>query len=257
MNNTRPADLVDFKSALKNIENFIVEKDTEKTLIVENKTLEKVNITILENAKLTYITFDKGTTNNVESKFVATLKKNARLEIYNIVTSSMSSKINTKIELTENGASVEIINLLLQTKESILDSLFDIYHYVGHTSSSLTNYAISKDNATIIVNNNATIKQKASSSVAHQATKGLTLSKTSKIKALPNLYIDEYDVIANHACSIGSINKEDLFYLMSRGLSEAEASKIVIMGFVKPILDHINNDELKEKIEKEFANKLN
>ena len=89
-----------------------------------------------------------------------------------------------------------------------------------------------------------------------QKAKGLTLSKNAKIKALPNLYIDEYDVIASHACSIGSVNKEDLFYLMSRGLSETEANKIVVMGYVKPILDHIEDENIKQEVEKEFANKL-
>lgn len=256
MNNTRFTNLVDFKSNFLNTNEFHLEKGKNATLILEKFNSDVVKLFLDEDSHLVYITFDKGDEIDTKNLLNATLKKNARLEIYNIVTSDKSSKINTEVHLNESGSSVEIINLLLQTKESTLDSFFDIYHYVGHTSSSLTNYAIAKDNAVVIVNNNATIKQKASSSVAHQATKGLTLSKNAKIKALPNLYIDEYDVIANHACSIGSINKEDLFYLMSRGLTETEASKIVIMGFVKPILDHITNDELKIRIEEEFAKKL-
>lgn len=256
MNNTRPANLVDFKSNILDTSKFSLLKGDKKTLIVEKFNKDVVEIDMAEDSHLIYITFDKGNVDSCENLLNVTLKKNARLEIYNIVTSDKNSKINSKIYLTESGASVEIINLLLQTKDSTLDSFIDIYHYVGHTSSSLTNYAIAKDNATVIVNNNATIKQKAASSIAYQATKGLTLSKEAKIKALPNLYIDEYDVIANHACSIGSINKEDLFYLMSRGLTETEASKIVIMGFVKPILDHITSDDLKTRVEEEFAKKL-
>ena len=73
---------------------------------------------------------------------------------------------------------------------------------------------------------------------------------------MPNLFIDEYDVIANHAASIGSINKEDLFYLMSRGLEEKEASKLIVLGFVQPLLDKIDNKELKEEISKEFEKNL-
>ena len=209
-----------------------------------------------ENANLTYITFDCGKAISSCNYFVANLKKDSTLKIYNIVTSQFDATIKGVINLKEKGASVEVMNLLLCTKEATLDSFIDIYHYVGHTSSNLTNYAIAKDDVKMILNNNATIKHLASSSVAHQQTKGLTLSKRAKIKALPNLYIDEYDVVANHACSIGSINKEDLFYLMSRGLSETEASKIVVMGYVKPILDHIDDVDLKQKIEKEFAKKL-
>ena len=108
----------------------------------------------------------------------------------------------------------------------------------------------------MVLNNNAKIIKGASKSVVHQKAKGLTLSQTSKIKAMPNLYIDEYDVIANHAASIGSINKEDLFYLMSRGLEEKQASKLIVLGFVQPLLDKIDNTELKEEISKEFEKNL-
>ena len=86
--------------------------------------------------------------------------------------------------------------------------------------------------------------------------KGLTLSENAKIKAMPNLFIDEYDVIAAHAASIGSISKDDLFYLMSRGLTLEEASKLIVLGFVQPLLDKIDNKELREEIKQNFEEKL-
>ncbi len=248
--------LVDFKSNFLHLSQINVGKAEEKIIINQTLDQNEVKMNLDENANLTYITFDCGKAISSCNYFVANLKKDSTLKIYNIVTSQFDATIKGVINLKEKGASVEVMNLLLCTKEATLDSFIDIYHYVGHTSSNLTNYAIAKDDAKMILNNNATIKHLASSSVAHQQTKGLTLSKRAKIKALPNLYIDEYDVVANHACSIGSINKEDLFYLMSRGLSETEASKIVVMGYVKPILDHIDDVDLKQKIEKEFAKKL-
>lgn len=255
-NNTLLKDVIDFKSAVLDIENTIEIAKNENKIIIE-KDFENIKKTLIlnENSTCTYITFDKSdkaTLNIID----ASLKKDAVLKIYNVVTSKSDAKISAKIDLNGTRSSVEIINLLLMNKNATLDSMVDIYHNTNHTSSNLTNYAISNANSKILLNNNATIKKASFASIAHQATKGLTLTKTSKIKALPNLYIDEYDVIANHACSIGSINKEDLFYLMSRGLSETEASKIVVMGYVKPILDHIDNDELKNEIEIEFAKNL-
>ena len=89
-----------------------------------------------------------------------------------------------------------------------------------------------------------------------QKAKGLTLSKEAKIIAMPNLYIDEYDVIANHSATIGSISNDDLFYLMSRGLSKENATGLVVLGFIKPIIDNINDDTLKEEIYKNFIEKL-
>ena len=131
-----------------------------------------------------------------------------------------------------------------------------INHLHKQTISDFANYAIAVDDAQMILNNNAKIIQGASKSVVRQKAKGLTLSKNAKIKAMPNLYIDEYDVIANHAASIGSISKEDLFYLMSRGLDEKEASKLIVLGFVQPLLDKIDDEELRKEINQEFVSKL-
>lgn len=233
-----------------------VKKDEIKELVNTTLKPSTIELNLEENAKLIYITFDSGYNGKSTNYFNASLKKNATLEIYNIVTSGNDATIKGRVDLNEEGATVNIINLLLSTDKAICDSFIDIYHNDKHTNSDLTNYAIAKDCAKLNLDNNATIKKGCSKSVAHQHTKGLTLSKTTKIKALPNLFIDEYDVIASHACAIGSINKEDLFYLMSRGLTEAEASSIVVMGYVKPILDHIEDSKLKDEIYREFANKL-
>ena len=252
MNNTRPCKLVDIETL--DLTKFKLEKNKSETLVTE-KSNNELELFLEEGSHLKYITFDKGLTESV-NVLKATLKRDSKLEIYNVVTSNVCANIKAKIYLEETGASVNIINLLLLGKDARLDSKIDVYHNTKHTESDLSNYAIAKDNATLVLDNNATIKQKSLKSIAHQSTKGLTLSKNAKIKALPNLYIDEYDVIASHACSIGSVNKEDLFYLMSRGLTESEANKIVVMGYVKPILDHIEDETLKQKIEAEFANKL-
>ena len=252
---TKTKEVIDFKN------NFIksdvdLKQGEERTIINTALNGNIMNFNLGTNSKLTYITFDYGQNEATKNIFNAKLANDAHLEIYNIVTSDKDATINGRVDLNNSGAQVNIINLLLSVGTAKCDSFIDIYHNDVHTESDLVNYAISRDEAVLILNNNATIKKASSKSIAHQQTKGLTLSKSSKIKALPNLYIDEYDVIASHACSIGSINKEDLFYLMSRGLTETEASSIVVMGYVKPILDHISDNNLKEEINKEFVNKL-
>ncbi|MCM1514026.1 MAG: SufD family Fe-S cluster assembly protein [Anaeroplasma bactoclasticum] len=230
-----------------------IEKGKQEILFIEVTDVYQGEVSLEPGAHLTCITFDCTMDSVTQNSIQAHLQQNAKLEIYNIVTSKASSTITQNIYLDEEGAEVEVMNLLLSTQDAVLDSKIEIFHSSQNTSSSLSNYAIAKDQASITLNNNATIKTACSKSIAHQSTKGLTLSKLAKIKALPNLYIDEYDVIANHACSIGSINKEDLFYLMSRGMTQEEASKIIVMGYVQPILDHIHNQDLKHRIEKEFS----
>lgn len=212
-------------------------------------------LNLKENEHNTLIIFNSGI-EDAKYNLKATLNKGARLDIYNVVISNLNTELNEEINLCDVDATCNILNVLLVGDNATLNSNIMINHLSKLTNSDFSNYAIAQGEATMVLNNNAKIIKGASKSVVHQKAKGLTLSKTAKIKAMPNLFIDEYDVIANHAASIGSINKEDLFYLMSRGLEEKEASKLIVLGFVQPLLDKIDNEELKEEISKEFAKNL-
>ena len=186
----------------------------------------------------------------------ASLSKGAVLNIYNVATTDKNSSLNETIVLNAEGATCNILNVLLVGGSGVLESNIMLEHMCKETISDFANYAIAVDETQMVLNNNAKIVKGASKSVVRQKAKGLTLSKSAKIKAMPNLYIDEYDVIANHAASIGSISKEDLFYLMSRGLDEKEASKLIVLGFVQPLLDKIEDEHLRKEISEHFVSKL-
>ena len=213
-----------------------------------------------ENGKLELLTFNNGSTNKVSLK--ANLKKGATLIIYNMVISGKNVSIDEQIMLEDETAKAEVLNVCLGYEEAKIDSLIHIYHNFKATESELETYAIALDNATLTLDNNATIKNGCHKSIVHQKAKGLNLSANSTIKAQPNLYIDEYDVEASHSASVGNINKDELFYLMSRGLPEAEARKIVVLGFINPLVDKISSsydneiEKIKQGILKEFSQKL-
>ena len=66
--------------------------------------------------------------------------------------------------------------------------------------------------------------------------------------AKPILKIDENDIEASHAAVVGKINDEHLFYLTSRGLTEADAKQLITFGYLKPIMNGFIEDEIKEEI---------
>lgn len=184
------------------------------------------------------------------------VEKDAVVNIYQIVNTTKQMKLIEKVDLKEQGATVNSIVVLLGTADSKIDSDIKIYHNTNHTYSDLKVYVVVKDNANVNLDNNAYIKKNSYQSVAHQNAKGLNLSKTANILVNPNLYIDEYDVMASHGVAMGSLNKDDLFYLMSRGLTVEEASHIVIMGFIEPILLAIDNEQLTKTIREQFKQNL-
>ncbi|MBQ8292970.1 MAG: SufD family Fe-S cluster assembly protein [Bacilli bacterium] len=223
-------------------------------------SVDKFDLSLAENSKLELLTFNNGNIASVDLK--ANLKKGAHLVIYNMVISGKNVSINEQITLEDETAKAEVLNVCLGYNEAKIDSLIHIYHNFKATESDLETYAIALDNAVLTLDNNATIKNGCHKSIAHQKAKGLNLSANSTIKAQPNLYIDEYDVEASHSASVGNINKDELFYLMSRGLPEAEARKIVVLGFINPLVDKISSsydneiEEIKQGILKEFSEKL-
>lgn len=235
---------------------YNIENDEELIKYEIANPITNINITLKENTKCSMIIFEnedlKASVNvNVE------LKENSNFKLYNVITTSNNVEINIMCYMNEINSSFESLNVVLASDESNYHSYIDVKHNAKNTNSNVEVYAIAKDNAKITLDNNATIKKGCSKTIAHQKAKGLTLNKKSVIKALPNLFIDEYDVIANHAASIGSLNPEDLFYLMSRGLTKEEASKIIIMGFITPLIECVNDEEIKKMILNNFMEKSN
>ncbi|WP_310652923.1 SufD family Fe-S cluster assembly protein, partial [Lactobacillus jensenii] len=76
---------------------------------------------------------------------------------------------------------------------------------------------------------------------AEQESRILMLSQGARGDAYPILLIDDNDVMAGHASSIGRVNPEQLYYLMSRGLDKKMSERVVIRGFFSPVLEEIQN----------------
>lgn len=243
--------------------NSVLTKEKKEYIIKNDEPLIKYELNDYDNINVHVDAFKSGSMilYNTQDKPLSLnmnieLLEGATFKLYNITTSTKDANITIACDMPYKNSNFESLNVVLSGKDAKYKSSITINHLAPLTSSELSVYAIAKDNANVVLDNNAYIKKAASKSVAHQKAKGLTLNKTSLIKALPNLYIDEYDVIANHAASIGSLNPEDLFYLMSRGLTKEEASKIIIMGFIMPLIDKISDEETKKMILNKFLEQV-
>lgn len=210
-----------------------------------NETLGEIDLTLDEGSKLELLIY------NSDCTLKASVAKDATLIIYNITFTNQAASSNFDIDINGTGADVHILNVYLGVKDAKLTADIYIKHHAGSSKSLLETYAISLDNAVMVLNNNAKIEAGMHASDARQVTKGLNFGKGS-ITAKPNLYIDEYDVIASHSASIGSIDQEELFYLMSRGLSLEDATEIITLGFIKPLLQEIKDLQLQQDIYNQF-----
>ena len=104
------------------------------------------------------------------------------------------------------------------------------------------------DKANISFDTEGKIFNKMSKSTCSQLSRGVVMDDESTVTSLPILLIDEFDVVANHGSSIGKMSDDDLFYLMSRGLTKNEAFLLMLDGIINPFIQAIENEEIKGQV---------
>lgn len=123
-----------------------------------------------------------------------------------------------------------------------------IVQYGVETDGYILKHGVVEDSATIIFNGIGYIKHGGSKSVANQESRVLMLSEKARGDANPILLIDEDDVEAGHAASVGRVDEEQLYYLMSRGISQQEAERLVIHGFLDPVVRELPIEDVKRQL---------
>ena len=139
-----------------------------------------------------------------------------------------------------------------QYKNAKKDIDINVNHLARETRSNVVNNGISFENGKNYFNVCGTIKPNMKNSDVRQITRGLILSPSGECVANPILLIDYYDVKAYHGATIGKISDDDLFYLMSRGLTKNEAFMLLINGLLAPFVKDITDEIIKEDIMKAY-----
>lgn len=140
--------------------------------------------------------------------------------------------INEDVTINLNGINSKVIyNLSILTDDN-LNFNINIFHNNKKTTSIISNHGVVLNDAKLSFIVNSYVYKGNINSILDQKSKIITMGRNnSEIK--PNLYIDEYDVVANHAASIGKFNKEDIFYLLTKGINLDDAYELLINGFLE------------------------
>jgi len=123
-----------------------------------------------------------------------------------------------------------------------------IIHYAKNTTSNILKHGVTKDSSTSIFNGVGKIEHGASKSNAEQESRILMLSEKARGDANPMLLIDEDDVVAGHAASVGRVDPVQLYYIMSRGIAKHEAERLIIHGFLAPVVNQLPIEGVKKQL---------
>jgi Fe-S cluster assembly protein SufD len=220
-------------------------------------THNRVTIDVNEGSKIELFTYNTGSNDEIyESELEVNIQENGEFTLYNLTSRQSSSNTIQKVNLKGSRSTALLNNFIIGINGIHVNNDALINHFTGDTTSKIENYCVAKDSSRIYCNNDTAISHGSKGSNAYQKTKGLSVGSDAIIRVSPILHIDEYDVLAGHGASIGSLSKEDLFYLMSRGLTKAQAEKLAIFGMVKPLIDQIKIERFGNLIRQDLEEKF-
>ncbi len=186
----------------------------------------------------------------------AHLAKGARLKWIDACLSPEFSRTSSVTFLEGEGAEVASVGLLIGSGRQRYDAWHEIRHLAPRTVSDLKVRALLSGGAKAIVRGLVRVEKDAPGCSGFQREETLLLSEDAEIDAVPNLEIENQDVKCGHAASIGRLDKEKLFYLMSRGLDRAAAERLLIDAFIEPFLAAVTDDALRASLAETIAAKL-
>lgn len=167
---------------------------------------------------------------------------------------------NTISENTTNlvgdGSVGDTKTVVVGRGEQIQNFTTKVVHFGKSTEGFILKHGVMKDSATSIFNGIGKIEHGASKSNAEQESRVLMLSEKARGDANPMLLIDEDDVMAGHAASVGRVDPVQLYYLMSRGIPKAEAERLVIHGFLAPVVNQLPIEGVKKQLSEVIERKV-
>ncbi|RJP61742.1 MAG: Fe-S cluster assembly protein SufD [Ignavibacteriales bacterium] len=158
--------------------------------------------------------------------------------------------------LIEENSECHLYGLYLADGKRMIDNHSLIDHAVPHCHSNELYKGILDEESKGIFNGKVIVRKDAQKTLAYQSNKNLLLSTKAKINTKPQLEIFADDVKCSHGATVGQLDEQSLFYLQSRGISKTVAKSILIKAFASDVLDNVNDETLKEKLNKHILERL-
>ena len=199
-----------------------------------------IEILVKKNARVRYTTIQNWS-NNVYNL----VTQRARVEekgTMEWVDANLGSKITMKYPscmLMGKGAHGEVLSIAFSGKGQHHDTGGKVIHLAPDTTSKIISKSISKDSGRASYRGLMRVNKGNKNVRSNVVCDALLLDDHSRSDTYPYIEIDEQDVSIGHEASVSKVEEEQLFYLMSRGLSEEEAISMVVAGFIEPLVKEL------------------
>lgn len=215
----------------------------------------KLDIEVQESANVTIFLHNKShQAFHLDIDVVVKKEANCQMGLLDIENSPLYWKHN--VDLCETGAHYQILSGQLCMADMKKICSMEVRHTAPHTSGNIQNFAVLMDRGEYEMVANGNITKGCSGAQSHQATRVLTLGKDHKTKCIPLLLIDENDVKASHALTMGQPDKDQMYYLRSRGLTPKQAIGLLSVGYFLPVISMIKDAEMHSALQQDMESKV-
>lgn len=245
---------------------IIAEASSQVVILEENLSLDAtasgmhsgaVEIFAGQNASVTYVQVQRW--NHHVWNFAshrAIVERDAQLCWVTATFGGRLNKLNQVSVLDGPGCDVKMLGLSFTDGRQHLDVSTAQEHASPHTSSDLLYRTVLKDRAQSAWGGNIYVYPEANYTDAYQKNDNLVLSERAHADTLPGLEIQAHEVRCTHGATAGKIDPEQIFYLMSRGMSYAQAERLIVEGFFEPVLERIPLESVREELSESITRKL-
>jgi len=170
-----------------------------------------------------------------------------------VQTGSALSRAENRIALKGEDVDLTMTTLYLANNKQVMDVTTLVDHQMPNCTSRQIVRGVLDDQAKGIFQGKVIVARDAQKTDGNQMSRTLLLSRKCEADAKPELEIYADDVACSHGATVGEIDDNHLFYLMSRGISKTDARQMLIEAFLAEVLDDIDNDVLKAPVEASVA----
>ncbi|OIN89523.1 hypothetical protein COW80_02250 [Candidatus Beckwithbacteria bacterium CG22_combo_CG10-13_8_21_14_all_01_47_9] len=165
-----------------------------------------------------------------------------------LVILAKSGKSEIIIDLDKEGKHALILGLVDSDQQDNLELIVTTIHNAPNTHAETMIYGLVRDRAQVQIKGLIQIKKQAQRVTDFLTERILLLSDQSRAIAEPELEIEADEVRASHAATVASIDKDERFYLMSRGVTGVQAEQLIVSGFINQVINRIDDVKIRQQV---------
>ena len=231
----------------------LLSKDFDQRTFVSSA----VEVIAREGAQIQYVSIQRlGRGVFCQSAQRTLAHRDSKLDSLNVSLGASVTRLDLNARLLGAGAHSELLGLYFGDQDQHFDHNTSQDHVAPDTGSNLLYKGALNDSAQAAFRGIIRVHPDAQRTDAYQTNRNLLLSDECRANSLPNLEIQADDVKCSHGATVGQLDSEALFYLLSRGLSREQAERLVVLGFLGDVMARLPLGGVVEKVTRAIERKL-